>query len=106
MSKRCGCFSEKIKSSLTQTQLASLSNDLLIIAVKSRLELLFLLEIKPHCVCDLMSHTKMSQSLISHHLSDLEVKKYILSKRSGKFIEYSLTEKGSTTIKALKLLVN
>lgn len=75
------------------------------VSVKSRLELLFLLHNKPHCVCDLIEHTGMSQSLISHHLSDLETKRYISSKRNGKFIDYQLTLKGIKTLKAMELII-
>jgi ArsR family transcriptional regulator len=106
ISKRCGCKTEKILSPINSKQLSKLSDDLSVISVKSRLELLFLLQNKPHCVCDLIEHTGKSQSLISHHLSDLEMKGYISKKRNGKFIDYLLTQKGSKVLKALELLVD
>lgn len=105
ISKRCGCSVEKPGLRLGEKELDKLSGELSVIAVKSRLELLFLLQNKPHCVCDLMEHTNMSQSLISHHLSDLEAKDYISNRRNGKFVDYYLTEKGGDVIKALELLI-
>lgn len=68
----------------------------------SRLKLLSLLSIEPHCVCDLQTHTHMSQSLISHHLSDLVENELISRQRKGKYIEYFLTKKGENIIKAIE----
>lgn len=51
-----------------------------------------------------MSHTDMSQSLISHHLSDLARAGFVKSKRSGKFSDYYLTPKGKKYIKAILVL--
>lgn len=103
--KRCGCETKKISSPLNMLQLGTLSDDLNFIAVKSRLELLFLLKDKPHCVCDLEEHTHMSQSLISHHLSDLNSKGHITSKRNGKFIDYELTDTGRKVLGILEQLI-
>lgn len=103
--KRCCCPSKK-SSCCSLNALSKLSSDLTLLAVKSRLEILFLLQAKPHCVCDLMTHTNMSQSLISHHLRDLENSGVIASTRDGKFIDYHLTDKGKRVIEALKILVN
>lgn len=105
ISKRCGCATEKTESGFDGRKLKKLSDDLSVIAVKSRLELLFLLNKKPHCVCDLMEHTKMSQSLISHHLADLDKRGYISNQRNGKYVDYHLTEKGKGAMRALELLI-
>jgi DNA-binding transcriptional ArsR family regulator len=78
-----------------------LSRNLTLLSVKSRLDLLFLLKDKSHCVCDLTTHTNMSQSLISHHLSDLTSAGLIDSTREGKYVEHYLTSKGKILAKML-----
>jgi ArsR family transcriptional regulator len=105
ISKRCCCTSKK-SNCCSPKQLNTLSSILTIISVKTRLEILYLLKEKPHCVCDLESHTEMSQSLISHHLADLENANLIESKREGKFIDYSLTKKGKMVVKVLDSLIS
>jgi len=102
ISKRCDCSSKKNKCIPSGIDLQKLSNNLTLISVKSRLDLLFLLNEKPHCVCDLGEHTKLSQSLISHHLSDLTKAGFVDNKRVGKYTDYFLTLKGKALVKTLK----
>ena len=102
--KRCCCSSKK-SSCCSSKELNKLSSDLSVISVKTRLEILYLLKYKPHCVCDIEAHTGMSQSLISHHLADLENSHLIKSKREGKFVDYFLTTKGAKTVRALDSLL-
>jgi len=47
-----------------------------------------------HCVCEIMKHVKMSQSLISHHLSDLKEAGIVIDDKRGLRVYYSLTEEG------------
>jgi DNA-binding transcriptional ArsR family regulator len=103
--KRCCCTSKK-SGCCSPKELDNLSSDLTVISVKSRLEILFLLRNKPHCVCDLMSHTGMSQSLISHHMADLEKFNFITGKKDGKYIDYALTFKGRHITSLLDLLLS
>ena len=49
-----------------------------------------------------MTHTKLSQTLLSHHLSDLAATELVKSKKHGVFTDYSLTEKGRTLVKAIE----
>ncbi|MCL5008962.1 MAG: metalloregulator ArsR/SmtB family transcription factor, partial [Patescibacteria group bacterium] len=65
-----------------------------LVSAPSRLNILLLLKQSPHCVCDIEAHTQLSQTLISHHLADLVKADLVVSKKDGKFIEYSLTQKG------------
>ena len=92
--KRCGCKPQKIKNSLPQKSILTLAGRLKLASAPSRLSLLLLLGQKPHCGCDLMVHTKMSQTLISHHLSDLIKAGLAQSQKKGQFVDYSLTQKG------------
>ena len=106
ISKRCDCSSKENKCIPSNVDLQKLSDNLTLLSVKSRLDLLFLLNDKSHCVCDLGEHTEMSQSLISHHLSDLTKAGFVDSKREGKFIDYFLTPKGDDLVKTLITLTN
>jgi len=106
ISKRCKCFSKIIQCCQKNKDTENLSKDLSLLSVKSRLDILFLISNKPHCVCDLMAHTDLSQSLISHHLSDLTNAGFIESKREGKYMDYYLTAKGKKFINTLILLLN
>lgn len=103
--KRCNCKTKRTIS-INTLQLNKLSKHLGLLSVKSRLKILFILNSRPHCVCDLMVHTKISQSLMSHHLADLTKTGFIESKRQGKYIDYCLTNKGKKSLKALELLVD
>lgn len=75
-------------------EVASLSLLLKLMSEESRLKLLCILLNGEHCVCELMEHTKMSQSLISHHLKDLKDMGVVADEKKGLRVYYSLTEKG------------
>lgn len=71
-----------------------LSSILKIISDNSRLQLLCILQNGEHCVCELMDHVKLSQSLISHHLKDLKDFDLVSDRKDSKWSYYSLTPKG------------
>ncbi len=102
--KRCNCSDKSALNKSIQTSSANLADLLKLISVPARLEILFLLEEKAHCVCDIEVHTKLSQSLTSHHLSDLTQAGLINRFKQGKFVHYKLTDKGQELIKNLKQL--
>jgi DNA-binding transcriptional ArsR family regulator len=106
ISKRCGCRSKNGRCCCSNASLSTLAENLTLLSVKSRLEILFHLQDKSHCVCDLIPHTGLSQSLISHHLGDLNSAKLIKSKRAGKYIDYCLTAKGQRFLKALLFMLS
>jgi ArsR family transcriptional regulator, arsenate/arsenite/antimonite-responsive transcriptional repressor len=81
-------------SSNESKQVGSLSELLKIVAEESRLKLLCILRQKEHCVCDMMEHVELSQSLISHHLRDLKDAGIVTSDKQGLRVWYSLTDKG------------
>jgi len=72
----------------------SLSVLLKIVSDNSRLRILCLLQSGKHCVCELMEHVKLSQSLISHHLKDLKDFNLVSDRKDSKWSYYSLTPKG------------
>ena len=82
----------------------SVFKQLRIASVHTKLNILFLLSDGSHCVCDLIEHTKLSQTLISHHLADLAAAGLVQSEKNGAFVDYSLTNKGQTLILAIQVL--
>lgn len=103
--KRCKCET-KPKGLLSKNQHGSLSGLLKLVSVSSRLSILTLLNNGPHCVCDIMTHSKLSQTLVSHHLSDLLDAGLIESKKKGQFVDYSLTKKGLVLLSQLEKISN
>jgi len=75
-------------------QVVSLSFLLRLVSEESRLKLLCILRQREHCVCEMMKHVNLSQSLISHHLKDLKDAGIAYDEKRGLRVYYSLTDKG------------
>ena len=86
---------------LKPTQVASLSKVLKVVADENRLKILCVLNKGTHCVCELIEHIGVSQSLISHHLRDLKDAGIIADKKDGLKVFYSLTTKGKHITKLI-----
>ena len=71
-----------------------MSSLLKLVSEESRLKLLCILRKGEHCVCELMEHVQMSQSLISHHLKDLKDAGVVMDEKRGLRVYYWLTDKG------------
>lgn len=71
-----------------------LSTILKLISDNSRLQILYIIQKDEHCVCELIKETKLSQSLVSHHLKDLKDYGLVSDRKQGKWSYYSLTLKG------------
>ncbi len=65
-----------------------------LLSEKSRLKLICVLRQGECCVCEMKDYFDMSQSLTSHHLSDLKQEKLVDSRREGRRKYYFLTPKG------------
>src|SRR5689334_17521905 len=59
---------------------------------ETRLLLLELLSPGEQCVADLMDHTGLGQSLVSHHLRTLRDAGLVTARRDGRWVYYSLAE--------------
>jgi len=81
-------------SSSQAKKVTALSSVLKIVAEESRLKLLCILGSGEHCVCQIMEHVDLSQSLISHHLKDLKKAGVISDEKRGLYVYYSLTKEG------------
>ena len=84
------CSSDDSKSK----KIEELSVLLKIVSDNSRLQILCILQNDEHCVCELMTETKLSQSLISHHLKGLKDANLVSDRKDGKWVHYSLTNEG------------
>ena len=102
--KNCGCSARKNKVSIPTGKIQKIAGLLKLVSVPSRLSILLLLNTGPHCVCDIIAHLKMSQTLASHHLSDLTKANLVTSEKKGNFMYYSLTNKGKELVSHLKQL--
>lgn len=81
-------------SSIESKQVSSLLNILKLVSEENRLKVLCILRQGDHCVCELMKHVKLSQSLISHHLKDLKEAGIVSDQKRGLRVYYELTVKG------------
>jgi ArsR family transcriptional regulator, lead/cadmium/zinc/bismuth-responsive transcriptional repressor len=70
----------------------NMSNLLKMMSDPTRLKILHALFLHELCVCDLQSCLNMSQSALSHQLSNLKLARLVTSRREGKNIYYSLND--------------
>lgn len=80
----------------------SLSSLLKLVAEESRLKLLCILGSGEHCVCEILDHVDMSQSLVSHHLADMKQAGLVADEKRGLRVYYLLTPKGDKILRLLK----
>lgn len=78
-----------------------LISSLKLIGDQSRLSILDELKTRECSVNELTAMTKLSQSLVSHHLRDLKDGGLVESRREGKYVFYRLTNKGSKVVAGL-----
>ena len=90
-----------LQSSKESKLVTSLSALLKIVSEESRLKLLCILRGGEHCVCELVDHVDFSQSLVSHHLSDLKEVGVVTNEKRGLRVYYSLTAEGKRITKLL-----
>lgn len=85
-------------------QIISQLSLLKLIAEENRLKLLCILGQGEHCVCELIEHLRISQSLISHHLADLKKGDLVADEKRGLRVYYRLTPSGRNLLTLLKEL--
>lgn len=91
MSQKFNCCNT---STIKSQNVSSLSSLLKLTSEETRLKILCILKDGEHCVCEIMEHINLSQSLISHHLKDLKEAEIIIDEKRGLNVFYSLTQKG------------
>jgi ArsR family transcriptional regulator len=87
-------------------QVAELSALLKMVSEESRLKILCVLRSGEHCVCELLEHIDLSQSLTSHHLKDLKTLGMVESDKRGLRVYYSLTSEGKRITNVLFTIPN
>ena len=87
-------------------EIATLSSLLKLIGDESRLKILCILRSGSHCVCELIEHVGLSQSLISHHLKDLKAAGVVIDKKQGLKVHYCLTERGQQMVETIFKLIS
>lgn len=95
------CCSSRSTESKNISTVVSL---LKLVAEENRLKLLCILRKGSHCVCEMMEHVNLSQSLISHHLKDLKDAGIVTDEKKGLRVYYSLTKNGEKIINSLLAL--
>ncbi len=99
--KRCVC---KVRphDKVDLAEFNPVAEQMKLVSAPSRIAMLSLLYKAPHCVCDLETHTGLSQTLLSHHLKDLADGGIIESSKESTFVEYRLTKKGRKFVQMIK----
>ncbi len=85
----------------TTKQIEKLGPLIKVISDDSRLKILCALQYESHCVCELEEHTKLSQSLVSHHLKDIKDAGLAIDNKQSQRVYYSLTDYGKKIIETL-----
>lgn len=73
------------------------------LADENRFQIVKLLSEKPLCVCEIVERTKISQNLVSHHISVLKKANVINLCRCGKNNYYSLNKQSINEL--VKILI-
>ncbi len=74
-----------------------------ILSAPNRAHLLSFLSRGAHCVSDLQKHSGLSQTLVSHHLSEFNRNGLVSSQKNIRYVEYSLTPRGRQLVQAMNL---
>ncbi len=98
---------DRLTSYREGTDLEGLSQILRILADSNRLRILRLLTRQEMCVCDVMDHLGLGQSLVSHHLGMLKRAGLVQDRREAQWVYYSVvSEKLDELRQALGFLLD
>ena len=75
------------------------------LADESRLRILWMLEDRPLCVCELQAALSLAQSTVSRHLQSLEEAGFVTSERDGPWKDYRLNPLPPPQVHALLSVV-
>ena len=75
-----------------------MSSVLKLVGDESRLKILCILRQGEHCVCEIIEHLGLSQTLVSHHLSDLKGAGIVVDRKENRWNYYSLTTEGQRIV--------
>jgi ArsR family transcriptional regulator, lead/cadmium/zinc/bismuth-responsive transcriptional repressor len=83
---------KSVPLSITDDQTVELAELFRLMGDASRLKIVVACLSKPRCVSDIASQTRLSQSLVSHHLRLLRATRMLRAGRKGKQIFYVATD--------------
>lgn len=100
--KNCECDCEVIAGKNTcipnKCVICSMSKVLKVLSDPTRLKILYSLQEREKCVCDIQEDVNMSQSAVSHQLKVLKNINLIKSKKESNKVIYSLSDEHVETI--------
>ena len=80
--------------------MTSLLRPLKALADESRLRILWMLEDRPLCVCELQAALSLAQSTVSRHLQILEESGFVVSEKDGSWKNYRLHPSPAPAVQA------
>ena len=89
---------EQVRATLDRDRSAALASTLKVFADPTRLLIAQALDQRELCGCDLGWITGQSDKVVSHHLSRLRREGLVTSRRDGKVVFASLTERGRAVV--------
>jgi DNA-binding transcriptional ArsR family regulator len=92
---------ERVRATLDRDRSAVLANTLKVFADPTRLLIAQALGQRELCGCDLGWITGQSDKVVSHHLSRLRRAGFVTSRREGKVVFASLTDRGRAIIETI-----
>lgn len=104
--KKCACSIQPHEQLTVDAEFKQLARVLKLVTIPSRIAILSILYKAPHCVCDIQTHTGLSQTLVSHHLKSLSNGGLVASFKKGTFVEYRLTAEGRCVVACIQELIS
>jgi ArsR family transcriptional regulator len=86
------------KSALKTGMIFSLADFFRILGDPTRVKIIHALSGRELCVCDLSFFLEMNQSAVSHQLRTLKDSRFVVSRKEGKVVYYSLADEHITQI--------
>jgi ArsR family transcriptional regulator, lead/cadmium/zinc/bismuth-responsive transcriptional repressor len=103
--KKCcdlSAIKELAKDVPADEEIARLAELVKALSDPTRIKIVYALDKKELCVCELMAILKMPQPMVSHHCKILKYANIITDTKSGRWVNYALVDK--KTLKALNVL--
>jgi DNA-binding transcriptional ArsR family regulator len=96
---------EEVRSALDPDRTAAIAATVKVLADPTRLHIAQALAQRQLCGCDLGWITGQSEKVISHHLGRLRRDGLVVSRREGKVVFASLTDRGHALLATIETLV-
>jgi ArsR family transcriptional regulator, arsenate/arsenite/antimonite-responsive transcriptional repressor len=74
-----------------------------ILGDRNRIKIIQYLQDGEMCVCDMSDKLSIEQSLISHHLKKLKLAEFVIERKLGRWVHYSLNKKAFENLESVFL---